>query len=1142
MMPDGSPPPQRALIERMCQGMTPIQETVAGKNGEFYWKAPNEIISMQVGSGSIMSRCFLRARVKELESDLVDIQDRKILSNLQLPTMVLRPRGAREQEEGPRLPPAVLKSWRAAVAAYREEQWAEAERLAREVARAAPQFAAAWNAAGLAAAEQKKYPEARAALRRAFAAEPSSIPYRLQLLRVELTMKLWEDASQTAAAILKTDTAHRYPEAELNYGIARYMLNDNEAARASWERFLTQAPSSSRAGEVRAKLEEMARETRPAPTVSEALLAPEPEPEYTPGAEATIPGGRRALAAMASLSPVPPASTFFLEYCRAIAAQNSRTTTGAIPKYAAKLGEFLTTAAGLADLGETKGGRSVLHLSLADAKTEKAMALLGWRVVKGEGAAHVEPGDRPEDGLRQLIPRALGIDEVAMKQALDGGGVYEAAVETETATVAGGAAWNTELREFPALPGGIAEAFARDARLARVYVGLASLPAAVAAAMVKSMGLRGLVAQHQVLWLYGDALRVENGAAAVPGGPGAEAVWAKLTGASPREPARFFEALLTADHGRLAAFYAAVARGDAGRQRFFTADLARAQQWLAWYRASDELRDGIGVIGSGWETRAFSALPIDEHGRPTVEVPGPDLEAALAIAELGHRRGRPLDAESAQLLTKHFAAWHSLFPYFEMLPALGADEFRALEKFTSDAAARPHAAQETLLAEWHSAAALIVLGRKSGALDDAAAARAFGRLCRSEDAAGTLRDIAGGPGSLGDAVKILLRLNEPRRAAFERIRELQKLPALDAAPANGRERATALAGAVYAASLDPDGLLVNEDRDLVRKHVFAPRGAGLFASAALSGSHFTGGFMGFDTIASRLARAHARDADPAAPPATAPVTSSDAPATLFHASGRLVEINATVTDERGRLLDGLGAEQFTVFDGGRAAPITAFENGAAPLSCVLLLDTSQSMDTAIAALKRAAMRLIAGLRPGDSLAVYSLTGGISELQPFTTDKAAATRAVLRADIGELTALYDGLVRVNRDLAGRTGKKVIVVLTDGEDTASTLSAQTAILRARSAGVPIYTIAQGHALGNATLLKELGGMSDATGGKAFAIRTAAEIGPVFDRVLQDLLHGYLLAFTPAESDRAEWRRIEVRLARPGKVRARDGYYPE
>jgi Ca-activated chloride channel family protein len=92
------------------------------------------------------------------------------------------------------------------------------------------------------------------------------------------------------------------------------------------------------------------------------------------------------------------------------------------------------------------------------------------------------------------------------------------------------------------------------------------------------------------------------------------------------------------------------------------------------------------------------------------------------------------------------------------------------------------------------------------------------------------------------------------------------------------------------------------------------------------------------------------------------------------------------------------------------------------------------MQNALPPLKSAALKLIGEMRPTDAVAVYSFNVAVTELQPFTTDKAAAERAILRIRAEGATALYDALVRVNRDLAGRTGKKAIVVFTDGSDRA------------------------------------------------------------------------------------------------------------
>jgi Ca-activated chloride channel family protein len=265
---------------------------------------------------------------------------------------------------------------------------------------------------------------------------------------------------------------------------------------------------------------------------------------------------------------------------------------------------------------------------------------------------------------------------------------------------------------------------------------------------------------------------------------------------------------------------------------------------------------------------------------------------------------------------------------------------------------------------------------------------------------------------------------------------------------------------------------------------------------------------------------------------------------IIRANARLVQAYASITDSRGRYVDDLTGDQFTVLDDGRPVRITAFENETSDISCALLLDTTESMQATLPALKNAALKLIGELRANDTVAVYSLRGGITELQPFTADKSAVTRAVLQTEPGGRTALYDGLVRVIRDMSGRAGKKVIVVFTDGDDNISTLTADSAIVRAKTSGVPIYTIGQGAALDDESLLKQLTVMARATGGLSFTIHSPNEIRGIFEKVVQDLLHGYLLAFQPSDAEGHAWHTIEVVLQAPKgrKVRAREGYFPE
>jgi hypothetical protein len=110
--------------------------------------------------------------------------------------------------------------------------------------------------------------------------------------------------------------------------------------------------------------------------------------------------------------------------------------------------------------------------------------------------------------------------------------------------------------------------------------------------------------------------------------------------------------------------------------------------------------------------------------------------------------------------------------------------------------------------------------------------------------------------------------------------------------------------------------------------------------------------------------------------------------------------------------------------------------------------------------------------------------------------------------------------------------------------SALNGSNAILRAKTVGVPVYTIALGDALEDKELVRQLGSVAKATGGEAFAVQNPSEIPAVFESVARDLAHGYLLAFQPPPGDDHAWRPLEVvlRSSRGRKVRAREGYYPE
>jgi Ca-activated chloride channel homolog len=1241
-MEDGSPPPKMVVLERWCSdAAAPDNVAYTDKNGQFTWKMEFDI--------NAEHRCNLRAVLAPYQSTQYTIPDMNAFSDPNLPPLVLSPRGSNPQTDifdpSTRVPANVQAAWNKAQTAARAGRWAEAERSLNTAVAAAPKFARGWNTLGVILERENKPAEAWKDYKLAIDADPKLLAAYVSRGRLSVEVKDWEDASQVSGELIQRDAQGTYPEARLIQAMARYQLKDldgsvasaNEAlrldtkhklpsieyviglslaakgdfdsAREHLNRYLESMPRSANTESLRAFIDGLGKtDLAKAPPPPELVLTKAELPSAGVPGEAWVPGGRKALAQIAGLKDASSYDGFFADYCRALAREMTVGTSQGIPGYLDTVRAYMATVTDLLPLGERKGDTTTITLSLATDNqrktTERALPLLGWKLVSKDAAFTVEPGNQPADGPRQHIPKAFGIDEVEMQETLEAGKAFQFDIPTENARVVGGNDWSVILKDLPLIPGGIAAAFTLDVRVAKTYAGLGAMSPDAASAVIRAVGLRNLVLRDsEVLARYGDALELSKASGdskefvAVPGGVPAEAVWKKVTGASPRDPAAFFRALVEKNEGRLAAFYFAVWSADKAHQDYLTKTEARAERFYAWYRDSDEFKFGVTRQVPGWRTELLQTLPLDAAGN--VRFPGgkrawtnstaPDdeivtglktLEAMGPLARMEQRRGSPLDEASVTLLAQHYPEWRSLFPYFEKLPALGSQEFVSLEAFAAAVSKQPPASQNVVLGEWYSMVELIARGYKAGSLDAAASARAFQSACRglsqedhSAKALATLGEISGGA-NLNEAVPAnLLRLSPERRTAFERVLELQGVPRVDstAATLDPSKTMAALSGFVYAASVDPDALLVSEDPQLLSRHQFvtaepndkrpfAFQPAVLVGSNVPPGSFLKGGFVNIDEVAREFASGGrsvppitlkpppAKGASASVPSgallAKAETASNPEAEIIFRANGRLVEAYATVTDSRGRYVDDLTVDQFTLLDGQQPQTLAAFESHSTPVSVALLLDTTGSMSNALPAVKNAALKLIGDLRPVDSVAVYSFSRSVTELQPFTSDMSLAKRAVLSTHALGETALYDALARVSRDLSGRTGKKVIVVFTDGDDNSSTLTTDTAILRVKAGGVPVYTIAQGQALQNAGYLKQLADLAKVTGGESFAVRDSSEIGSVFEKVSEDLAHGYLLVFQPPSAEDHAWHPItvQVRGVKSDKVRAREGYYPE
>jgi Ca-activated chloride channel family protein len=259
----------------------------------------------------------------------------------------------------------------------------------------------------------------------------------------------------------------------------------------------------------------------------------------------------------------------------------------------------------------------------------------------------------------------------------------------------------------------------------------------------------------------------------------------------------------------------------------------------------------------------------------------------------------------------------------------------------------------------------------------------------------------------------------------------------------------------------------------------------------------------------------------------------------------LVEVYASVYDHNGQYVEGLARDSFRVFEDGKTQQIMDFEADSGKLSCAILLDTTGSMNEALPHVKNSIVKLIDVLGPEDAVAIFTFDRRLVVRQEFTTDKAAAKRAVLRTRAEGQTALFDALSEVVQEISERPGKKALVVFSDGDDNASVLNANSAVTRAQKAGIPLYAIAEGEATRSRELRRLLDDLSKRTGGASYQAKKPSEIEEVFQKIAIDLRHLYMLTYRPeVASEGGRWRKVEVVLTGPKdfRVRAKEGYFPE
>ncbi len=266
-------------------------------------------------------------------------------------------------------------------------------------------------------------------------------------------------------------------------------------------------------------------------------------------------------------------------------------------------------------------------------------------------------------------------------------------------------------------------------------------------------------------------------------------------------------------------------------------------------------------------------------------------------------------------------------------------------------------------------------------------------------------------------------------------------------------------------------------------------------------------------------------------------------------STQTVPLYVTVTDSAKRLVPDLLREDFEVYDNGKLQTLTNFDNQVTPINVVVMIDTSGSMTLALDLVKQAAEEFLMRLLPEDKAKVGAFNDKIQVKPetglPFTNNRDQLIRSLQDLDFGYPTRLYDAVDYSINELKIVDGRKVVLVFTDGADTASRLGSGDVTERSRTEEVMVYSVGMENEYmsGNQRVRtspdRGLRRLSDETGGGFFMLKKKDELGPTFTRIAQELHNQYVMGFTPETLDN-KIHKLEVRVKRPGNTaRARKSY---
>jgi Ca-activated chloride channel family protein len=273
---------------------------------------------------------------------------------------------------------------------------------------------------------------------------------------------------------------------------------------------------------------------------------------------------------------------------------------------------------------------------------------------------------------------------------------------------------------------------------------------------------------------------------------------------------------------------------------------------------------------------------------------------------------------------------------------------------------------------------------------------------------------------------------------------------------------------------------------------------------------------------------------------------------VFAVDVEVVNLTVIVRDAAGALVTDLNREHFKISEKGRPQEIQIFARARDPgqderlaLDLGLMMDTSQSMLEVLKLSRHAAVRFLETIPRARDLLTIFFDEDI-RISRYTSERQQGLFARIQAlEGGGFTALYDAITVYLSRVEDTRGRKVLVLFSDGEDSASSVRQSEVLFLVRSSSVTIYPIAVTSLHGTSRGLKSMAflhQLADLSGGRVYTPTSSRQLRHIYDEILAELEAQYVLGFISDDPTRdGRFRKLKVELSRPKlKVRHRKGYY--